>query len=159
LGSIVYHFRSTDVLMTEAVIEGLDRWLEDISERLARLADVDPAARILHAMQAVDASRLRHRGLVRSFVASLARAQHDRQVRKRLAEGFAKTRPAIAALLGLGDDRAALDAAGLLHSMFVGLMVQVSLDRSLAIEGARMEQAQVTLRGALPRTARSRSST
>lgn len=54
-----------------------------------------------------------------------------------LAEAFAKTRPSVAAVLGLGD-RAGLDAGGLVHSLFVGLLIQVLLDPALAIEGERM---------------------
>jgi hypothetical protein len=42
------------------------------------------------------------------------------------------------------------DAAGLVHSLFAGLLVQVLLDPALTIEGERMEQAQARLRTVLP---------
>jgi AcrR family transcriptional regulator len=150
LGSIVYHFGSKDALVTEAVIEGLDRWLEDVSKNLARLSSLDPAVRLQSAAVAITQTRNRHSRLVRNFIAAIAKAQHQPRIRKRLAEGFAKTRPAVATLLHLGEDQAGRDAGGLLHSMYVGLLFQVSLDPMLAIEGRRMKNAQVRLRGALP---------
>jgi hypothetical protein len=48
-------------------------------------------------------------------------------------------------------DQAGEDAAGLLHSMFTGLLFQTLLDPDLAIEGRRMTPAQARLREALPR--------
>ena len=150
LGSIVYHFGSKDALVTEAVIEGLDRWLADVSDNLARLSSRDPAVRLQSAAEAITQTRHRHARLVRNFIAAIARAQHQPRIRKRLAEGFAKTRPVVATLLQLGEDQAGRDAGGLLHSMYIGLLFQVSLDPMLAIEGRRMKNAQARLRGALP---------
>jgi AcrR family transcriptional regulator len=150
LGSIVYHFGSKDALVTEAVIEGLDRWLEEVSENLARLSSLDPAVRLQSAAEAITKTRNRHLRLVRNFIAAIAKAQHQPRIRKRLAEGFAKTRPAVATLLQLGEDQAGRDAGGLLHAMYVGLLFQVSLDPMLGIEGRRMKNAQARLRGALP---------
>lgn len=89
-------------------------------------------------------------GLARGFVAALARAQHDDQVRALLAAGFHRTRPELAAVLALGDDRAATDAAGLVLALFNGLLFQALLDPSLAIEGDRMRQAQARLGTVLP---------
>jgi hypothetical protein len=84
----------------------------------------------------------------------LARAQFEPRIRELLSEGFRRTRPSLAALLGLGGDRVGEDAAGLVHSMFTGLLFQELLDPFLAIEGARMRQAQARLRRALPESAR-----
>ena len=53
-------------------------------------------------------------------------------------------------MLGLGDDAAGIDAAGLVHSMFVGLLFQQLLDPGLAIDGERLEQAKLRLRRVLP---------
>jgi AcrR family transcriptional regulator len=149
--SIVYHFGSKDELITEAVIEGLDRWLAEIDSGLAEVASGDAAGRFRRAGEAIEATRERHTGLARTFVGALAKAQHDRRVREMLAQGFRKTRPNVAALLGLGSDRDGEDAAGLVHSLFTGLLFQVLLDPSLAIEGERMERAQARLRAVLPR--------
>lgn len=150
LASIAYHFGSKDELVTEAVIAGLDRWLEEIEGALDELGARDPAERYRLAAVVVEGSRHRRIGLARNFLGALARAQHDDRVRARLSEGFRKTRPNLAALLGLGTDQAGEDAAGLVHSQFVGLLFQALLDPDLAIEGERMRQAQVRLRGLLP---------
>lgn len=99
---------------------------------------------------AIDLSRQRHTGLAKNFVGALAKAQHDRHVRAALAAGFRRTRANLAALLGLGDDQAGDDAAGLVVAMFDGLLFQVLLDPDLAIEGDRMLRAQTRLRGVLP---------
>jgi hypothetical protein len=45
-----------------------------------------------------------------------------------LAEGFRKTRPTLATTLGLGDDQAGRDAAGLILAMFDGMLFQALLD-------------------------------
>jgi AcrR family transcriptional regulator len=151
LASIAYHFGSKDELVTEAVVLGLDRWLEEIDAALGDLADRDRKARFARAWEVVEAEGRRHAGLVRNFVGALAKAQHDERVREMLAGGFARSRPNVAAVLGLGDDEAGLDAAGLVHALFYGLLLQSMLDTALAIEGDRMQRAQGRLRTVLPR--------
>jgi AcrR family transcriptional regulator len=150
LASIGYHFGSKENLVTEAVIAGLDRWLMEIGDRLSELAEDESAARFRRAGDVIEATRRRHAGLTRNFLGALARAQHDPRVGSMLTEGFRRTRPRVAALLGLGDDRAGEDAAGLVHSLFVGLLFQELLDPALAIEGNRMERAQARLTRVLP---------
>ena len=150
LASITYHFGSKEDLVTEAVVTGLDRWLEEIALELGEPPSDDPVERFRRAWVASEASRRDHAGLARNFVAALARAQHDARVRALLAEGFRKTRPSLAAVLGLGDDEAGLDAAGLVLSLFDGLLLQTLIDPALAIEGERMHRAQARLRRLLP---------
>ena len=150
LASIAYHFGSKDALVTKAAIAGLDRWLDDVSARLGDLASQEPAERLRRAGEAIEASRRRHTGLARNYVAALAKAQHDDRIRELLADGFRRTRPTIAALLDLGDDQAGEDAAGVLLAQFHGLLYQVLLDPDLAIEGERMQRAQARLRTILP---------
>ena len=150
LASIAYHFGSKDNLVTEAVIEGLDRWLAEVTDSLGKLDAHDPVERYRLADEAIAASRRRHTGLARNFIGALAKAQHDARVRQLLADGFRRTRPAVAALLGFGDDQAGADAAGLTLALFNGLLFQALLDPDLAIEGDRLQQAQARLRGVLP---------
>ena len=142
LASIGYHFGSKDGLLTAAVIEGLDRWLVRIDERLASVdGTVRPAERIQLALQAVDATRADHEAIARAFVVALARGHHDHEVAARLVEGFLHTRPRVASLLGLGDDDAGTDAGGVLHAMFTGLLVQSLLGDELVIDGDRVMTA------------------
>ena len=150
LASITYHFGSKDTLVTEAVIEGLDRWLEEIDHGLGDLEPHEPAARYRRAGEVIERSRQRHTGLAKNFVGALAKAQHDPRIRELLAAGFRRTRPNVASLLGLGEDRAGEDAAGLVLALFNGLLFQVLIDPALAIEGDRLERAQARLLRVLP---------
>jgi len=150
LASITYHFGSKDDLVTEAVIEGLDRWLADIAARLAGLPEEEPAARYRRATELTEAGRPCRLGLARNFVGALAKAQHEPRIRELLAAGFHRTRSEVASVLGLGNDQAAQDAAGLVLALFDGLLFQVLLDPALAIDGDRMEQAKARFRRILP---------
>jgi hypothetical protein len=136
--------------VTEAVIEGLDRWLDEVARGLGELASAQPPVRYKRAGEIIDASRRRHAGLAKNFIGALAKAQHDPRVRETLAAGFRRTRPNVAALLNLGDDQAGRDAAGLVLAQFNGLLFQVLLDPGLAIEGERMQRAQARLLRVLP---------
>lgn len=149
LASIAYHFGSKDNLVTEAVIEGLDRWLEEVAKGLADLPSQAPAVRFRRAWGVIETSRRQHAGLARNFVGALAKAQHDPRIRRNLAEGFHRTRQSVASVLGLGRDRAGRDAAGLMVALFNGLLFQVLLDPSLGIEGSRMIGAWKRLLGIL----------
>jgi AcrR family transcriptional regulator len=155
IASIAYHFGSKDALVTEAVVEGLDRWLEEIANTLGGLDAPTPPERLRAAMAVIETTRARHEGLARNFLGALARAQHSARIRHLLTEGFRHTRPNVAAVLNLGDDQAGEDAAGLVHSLFTGLLFQTLLDPDLAIEGDRMEHALSRLRTALPTRPRS----
>jgi AcrR family transcriptional regulator len=150
LASIGYHFGSKEALVTEAAILGLDRWLEEIDSGLSDLPFQTPAARFRRAGEVIEATRQRQAGLARNYFGALARAQHEPRIRELLAEGFHHSRPNVAAVLGLGDDQAGRDAAGLALSLFHGLLLQVLLDPDLAIDGERMEQAQRRLLRVLP---------
>jgi AcrR family transcriptional regulator len=150
LASIGYHFGSKDKLVTEAVIEGLDRWLDEVATGVGDLGSEEPAARYRRAGEVIETTRRRHTGLAKNFLGALAKAQHDPRVRKTLAAGFRRTRPNVAALLDLGTDQAGEDAAGLVLAQFNGLLFQALLDPGLAIEGERMQRAKSRLRGVLP---------
>lgn len=150
VASIAYHFGSKDSLITEAAITGLDRWLADITDSLPDLATLSPSARFQRAAQAIEHSRKRHTGLARNFLGSLAKAQHDPVLRELLSAGFHRTRTQVADLLGLGQDQTGEDAGGLVVALFNGLLFQALLDPSLAIEGDRLEQAEIRLLRALP---------
>jgi AcrR family transcriptional regulator len=156
LASIVYHFGSKDDLVTQAVVVGLDRWLEEIASALGDMYAQSPREKLMAAFGVVEASRESHEDLARNFVGALSRAQHNERIQDRLTEGFRHTRPNVAAVLGLGEDQVGEDAAGLLHALFTGLLFQTLLNPDLAIEGERMESALARLRSALPARPKSR---
>jgi hypothetical protein len=136
--------------VTAAVIEGLDRWLDEIAASLGDISGTDPATRFRLAAQALEAGRAARSGLARNFVMALAKAQHDERVRERLAAGYRRTRPAVAALLGLGEDQTGEEAGGLVLALFHGLLFQSLLDPGLAVEGQRLQRAQARMLRALP---------
>ena len=146
LASIAYHFGSKDNLVTEAVIEGLDRWLNEVEKAIGDLPAQAPAARFWRAAKVIEASRQRHAGLVKNFLGALAKAQHDARIRDALTRGFQRTRKNLASVLGLGGGRAGEDAAGMLLALFYGLLFQGLLDPSLVIDVSRMKRAQTRLR-------------
>lgn len=142
LASIGYHFGSKDDLVTAAVIEGLDRWLAEVEQNLAVVRAGTPSARYRRARAVLAETQRQHAGLVQNFFAAVAKAPHDPRVRERLAEGIVRTGPAIARLLGLGDDQAGIDAGALVLALFDGLLLQVMLDPALALDGKRFDRAQ-----------------
>ena len=158
LASIAYHFGSKDNLVTEAVVVGLDRWLEEIADALSDLDVRTPRQRLRTAFAAIETTRERHEGLARNFLGALSRAQHSAQIQEVLSDGFRHTRPNVAAVLDLGSDQVGEDAAGLIHALFVGLLFQTLLAPDLAIEGERMELGLARLRRALPNRPTSRRS-
>jgi len=147
LASITYHFGSKDVLVTEAVITGLDRWLEEVSSRMFDVERADVWTRFLAAAEAVESTRQIHAGLSSSFLAATAHARHDETVRRLIVEGVQRTRRQVAQLIGFGDDAVGFDTGGLVLSMFYGLMFQALLDPDLAIEGDRLNQGMLRLVG------------
>ena len=153
LASITYHFGSKDTLVTEAVIEGLDRWLAEIAGAMGEVESLPPAKRFARSGEILDANAKQHAGLAKNFIAALARAQHDERVRGLLASGFERARSRIAELLGLGDDQAARNAAGVVLAIFNGLLFQALLDPRLAIEGKQRDEALARLREVLPTSA------
>ena len=137
--SIIYHFGSRDALLSAAAVEGLDRWLVELASELGSISGDDSAARLTRAAELVAATRTSRTPLARAYLTALAMSLHDGAVRLTLAEGFRRARPALAAVLSLGDDATGADAAGLLLAMFHGMLVQTMLDEHLAIDGARLE--------------------
>jgi AcrR family transcriptional regulator len=141
LASIAYHFGSKDGLVTAAVVEGLDRWLAEVEQALSTVATGTPAERYRRANAVIEHTRRRHDGLMRNFVAALAKAPYDTLVREQLAAGFRRTRRAVAELFELGGDQPGSDAAGLALAMFYGQMIQVQLDPGLAVDGEQLDSA------------------
>lgn len=142
LASIGYHFGSKDGLISAAVVEGLDRWLVSIGDRLAQAPpSPDPPDRFRQAADAVEATRAEHEPIARAFTVALARGHHDGLVAERLIEGFLHTRPRVAELLGLGSDDVGTDAGAVVHAIFTGLLVQSLLDPDLGLDGARITAA------------------
>lgn len=134
--SIVYHFGSKDTLVAVAIEEGFRRWLAELASEIGDLTGLDQSERMTRAVGALRTGVKRHRGLVNVFFAALARAPHDDELREALARSYADSRQAVAALLGLGDDGAAIDAASLVLATFDGLLIQSLVDEGRGPDAA-----------------------
>lgn len=142
--SINYHFGSKDLLVVEAVIEGLDRWLSEIADSLDEVAARRPKERFERAAEVLRTGG-RHAGLVRNYVGALVKAQHNERIKDTLADGVRRTRPRLAAVLELGEDEIGQDTAALVLAMFHGLLLHSLLDSELAVGADRMVRAQARL--------------
>lgn len=142
--SINYHFGSKDLLVVEAVIEGLDRWLAEVAARLDEVVARGPRERFERAAEVLRGGG-RRTGLARNYVAALAKAQHNERIQHRLAEGIRRTRPRLATVLELGEDEVGEDAAALVLAMFHGLLLHSLLDSELDVGADRMLRAQSRL--------------
>ena len=145
IGSIRYHFGSTESLMANAMAEGLQRWLDELEAEMGDITALSTLNRIQRAATIVADGVDRHAGLVRAFLAAIARAPHDEELRSVLAESYRESRAGVMVLLGLGDDDAGNNAASLLLATFDGLLVQAVLDRDKAIDAAGMRRGIMRL--------------
>lgn len=136
LGSIVYHFGSKDALMAHAMEEGFNRWQTELATAMGDLGGDTPAERMGKVVGYLQAEAKLHRGLINAFLAALARAPHDSELRGVLARAYAASRRSVADLLGLGEDEAAIDAAALLLATFDGLLLQALMDEARSVEAA-----------------------
>ena len=136
LASIVYHFGSKDALLAHALEEGFKRWLAELAAAMGDLTDLSPVERLKSATQHLQSSIERHRGLVHAFLAAIARAPHDDELRDVLARSYTESRQAVAALLDLGEDKEAIDAGSLLLAAFDGLLIQSLVDKGRQLDPA-----------------------
>jgi len=141
LGSIAYHFGSTQLLVAEAVEEGFRRWLADVASGAGDLSAADPQERLLGLFEAARRSLDRHRGLFNVFLAAIARSPNDPELRRVLARSYADSRSSLTSMLGLGDDAPGTVAASLLLAAFDGLLIQAILDEDLPPSAASLAAA------------------
>lgn len=128
LASIAYHFGSKDALLAHALEEGFKRWLTELATEMGDVANLSPMERLRRATDCLRSSMGRHRGLAHAFLTAIASAPHNDALREVLARDYAESRRAIAALLGLGEDEAAIHAGSLILATFDGLLIQALVD-------------------------------
>ena len=133
LAAITYHFGSKDELVSEALLDGIRRWLAPTIEVLG--AGGDPAARMLTAIQTLVATFDEHRDEAAIYLEALVHAGQDDSLRAGMVELWAELRALLAAdIAGLVAD-GALAAwvdpnamAGTLMAVANGLVLQVQVD-------------------------------
>lgn len=140
IGSIRYHFGSTEALVAMAMEEGFNRWLNELAIQMGEIGDMDPSDRIHRASEIIAEGVIRHADLVRAFLAAVARAPHNSGLREALANSYSQSRLGVALLLGLGNDRDATDAASLVLATFDGLLIQAVLDPKGGIDSEAVKR-------------------
>jgi len=105
LGSIGYHYGSTDALMTAAMISAMEEWGDTVGAALAGppVAGEEP---MIGFWRRVIESITAHRTLWLASVEVMIQAEHNPSLREQLAEGIRMGRQGMASLLtGTPEDQ------------------------------------------------------
>jgi AcrR family transcriptional regulator len=106
LGSIGYHYGSTQGLMIAAMLSAMEEWGDTLNTALSAEADDDPADPMLRFWRRVIGSIGTHRQLWLASVEVMTQAEHSAELRAPLAAGLREGRRGLAALvLGVGEDQ------------------------------------------------------
>jgi AcrR family transcriptional regulator len=133
LAAITYHFGSKEQLVTEALLDGLRRWLAPALDVLA--GDGDPATRSLVAIDTLVSSFEEHRADAPAYLEALLQSPRMPDLHAGVVDLWSELRGSLAAQIeGLCHD-GRLPAwtdpeamAGLLVAVASGLVVQVTVD-------------------------------
>lgn len=134
LASIGYHFGSREALLSEALEQLFDEWMEVVVEAAFAQEDAPALERLVGSWRATIETLAAHRPLVRAFVEALAHAERSAEFRERLRDHYRRSRRRVAELVedALGPDAAAKGAdpdivALFIIAVFDGLAVQSRL--------------------------------
>src|ERR1700722_5854690 len=144
LGSIGYHYGSTEALLNAAVLQAVDEWGAQLGQAMA--AGIDPAAsfpqRFEQYWTAIIESCGEYREVWRATFDMFQAADRSAQIHQALAEGLQDGRMAWATLLHGIDpetDPARAQAVGSLHqALLSGLLVQWLIDPDRAPSAAEL---------------------
>ncbi len=95
LAGITYHFGSKDRLIVEALLSAIRQWLAPALDILK--GEADPVTRMIGAVEALQTSFERARGLLPLYVEALAQASRNAQLQKAVAFLYAELRGFLAA--------------------------------------------------------------
>ena len=105
LGSIGYHYGSTEALMTAAMISAMEEWGEAVGSALAGPAAAGEDPMVGFWRRVID-SITAHRTLWLASVEVMIQAEHNPSLREQLAEGIRMGRRGMASLLtGVPEDQ------------------------------------------------------
>lgn len=154
LASIGYHFGSKEALLNEALGASFLEWAERVRTlALAIEPSGEPMDMLAASWEAMLASFAEYRGLAVAFTEALAQAERQPVLRAQLAEIYAQSRAAAAAMIsetiGVPEGPQASALASFQIVMCDGLLVQWLLDPDATPSGAELTGA---LRLALGRT-------
>ena len=151
LGSIGYHYGSTEALLNAAVLAAIEEWGADLTAAMA--AGIDPSAPFLERFEHFWATVLRtfqeHREVCQATFELFAAAGRVPEVRAAIARGFQDGRMAWASLLHGIDPEAEPEkaqAVGSLHqALLSGLLAQWLADPGRTPSAAGLAGALQTI--------------
>ncbi|GAA3342651.1 TetR/AcrR family transcriptional regulator [Amorphoplanes nipponensis] len=108
LGSIGYHYGSTQALMQAAMLSAIEDWGEAVGLALAATGEGGHTDPLVSYWQRVIASMRSHRELWLASVEAMLAGEHAPDLRAQLAEGMEQGRRGLAALL-TGRDEDTID--------------------------------------------------
>lgn len=131
LGSIGYHYGSTQALMTAAMLAAIEEWGDQVGSALAAdiSSDADPADRLERFWQRAIVTFETHRDLWIASVEALIQAERSPELRAQLADGQQQGRRGMVSLLtGIAedtvDDAATRSLGSVQLAMLSGVMLQ-----------------------------------
>jgi AcrR family transcriptional regulator len=105
LGSIGYHYGSTQALMNAAMLAAMDEWGETVASALAGGPDDGEPDRLVRYWQRVIGTIQSHRDLWLASIEAMVQSEHSPELRAQLAGGIEQGRSGMAALLtGIAED-------------------------------------------------------
>jgi AcrR family transcriptional regulator len=135
LGSIGYHYGSTEALLTAALMEAIEDWSDELERALAADPHTGgtPVERFEATWARIIESFSRHRQLWAASFDAFSLIERLPEVRAVFAEGMQQARPGLAALFGgveesTIDERTSRTVGALYHALMSGVMVQWLVD-------------------------------
>jgi AcrR family transcriptional regulator len=111
LGSIGYHYGSTQKLMTAAMLSALEEWGDVLGRALGEERADDPADPLERWWSRVIGTVATHRELWLASVEAMLQGEHDPELRAQIAAGLQQGRRSMAAAVVHPADEATLDEA------------------------------------------------
>jgi AcrR family transcriptional regulator len=151
LGSIGYHYGSTEALLNAAVLQAMDEWGTELAQAMA--ARIDPATPFAQRFEqywtAVIESFGEYREVWRATFDLFQAGDRSAQIRQALADGLQDGRIAAATLLHGIDpetDPARAQVVGSLHqALLSGILVQWLVDPDRAPSAAELTLALLAI--------------
>lgn len=158
LASIGYHFGSKEGLLTAALVEAFEDWGIEIERMLRGRMEEDLPSRLQSMWTGLAQSFSTHRQLWVAGIEAFALAEHQPELRDRLADSYARARTGLAmfVLSDGGQDVAeeTRKAVGsFMLAIMTGLTVQRLLDPAAAPSGRAMADALQVIVGAVNESA------
>ena len=108
LGSIGYHYGSTEALMQAAMLSAIEDWGDVLGAALGADGADEPADPLVRYWQRVIDGMRSHRTLWLASVEAMLQSEHSPELKAQLAEGMEQGRSGLAAIF-TGRDEATLD--------------------------------------------------